>query len=112
MWRVTRDLVDYVSELEVIKDSGGYLLDDIGLTIDERVEERYSVRANQFASPRGEVQSRIRFSRDDWVASALTRTVMTCDVDNFYVHAELDAYHGTERVLSLNWSHTVPREGV
>ncbi|MBW0101326.1 CocE/NonD family hydrolase [Pseudonocardia sp. KRD291] len=111
-WQVTRDLVDYVSELHVVKDPGGYRLDDIDLEVDERVEERYSCRGDAFDSVRGEVVSRVRLSRGDWDASAVTRTVMTSDAHDFHLHAELDAYHGAERVLSLNWSDSIARDCV
>lgn len=111
-WEVTRDLVDYGSELRVVKDPGGFRLDDIDLEVDERVEERYRSRGDAFDSVRGEVVSRVCFSRDDWEASAVTRTVMTSDAQDFHLHAELDAYHGAERILSLNWSTSVPRDCV
>ena len=111
-WQVTRDLVDDVSELQVVKDSGGSRFDDIGLEVDERVEERYSFRADEFDSVRGEVVSRVRMSREDWEASAVTRTVMTSDAHRFHLHAQLDAYHAAHRVLSLNWSTSIPRDCV
>lgn len=38
-WELTRDVVDDRSQLHVVNDSGGHRLDDIGLHIDERVEE-------------------------------------------------------------------------
>lgn len=111
-WDVTRDLVNYGSELHVVKDPGGVRLDDIGLEVDERVEERYRSEGDTYDSVRGEVVARVRLSRDDWEASTVARTVMTSDAHDFHLHAELDAYHGTERVLSLNWSTSIPRDCV
>jgi putative CocE/NonD family hydrolase len=111
-WQVTRDLVDDASELHVVKDSGGIRFDDIGLEVDQRVEERYGSTGNDFDSVSGEVVSTSTFSREEWRVSAITRTKLTSDTTNFHLHAELDAYEGDERLLSLNWDRTIPRDHV
>ncbi|TCK24642.1 CocE/NonD family hydrolase [Pseudonocardia endophytica] len=111
-WELTRNLVDDRSQLHVVNDSGGYRLDDIGLVVDERVEERYSFRADDTDSVRGEVTARVSLSRDDWRVRTETRTVMTSDGSHFHLHAQLDAYENDERVVSRNWNTSVPRDGV
>jgi hypothetical protein len=40
----------------------------------------------------------------------ITRTLMTCDRDNFRVRATLDAYEGDTRVFAETWDRTLPRD--
>ncbi|MEU3270911.1 CocE/NonD family hydrolase [Saccharomonospora sp. NPDC006951] len=109
-WQVSRDLIDYRSELHVVKDSGGVRFDDIDWDVDSRVEERYSHQGDDYGSVRGEVVATMAFARRDWSVSTVTRTVLTSDATDFHLHAQLDAYEGDERVRSLNWDRTIPRD--
>ena len=111
-WDLTRDLVDDRSQLHVVNDPGGYRLDDIGLDVDERVEERYSFRGDDVDSVRGQVTARVSLSRDGWRVRTETNTVMTSDVSHFHLHAQLDAYEDDQRVVSRNWNTSIPRDGV
>ncbi|MDQ4054760.1 MAG: CocE/NonD family hydrolase [Actinomycetota bacterium] len=111
-WRVTRDLVDYRMGLEVLKDLGVVRFDDIDLQVRRRAHEVYSSRADDFVSPRGETDWTMEFRRGDWLARSESRTILECTKTDFVVHAQLDAYEGERRVCSLNWSTTVPRDGV
>ncbi|CAM03421.1 hypothetical protein A8924_4545 [Saccharopolyspora erythraea NRRL 2338] len=111
-WKVERDLVDYKSALEVVKDLGVVRLDDIDLKLKRRAYERYSWVADDFGSVCGENEWRMRFTRANWDVETVTRTVLTSTPDDFVLHAELDAYEGGRRVLSKNWQHTIPRDHV
>jgi len=111
-WTVTRDLIDYRSALEVIKDLGVVRLDDIGLEVSRRSEETYSRVADDFESVRGETTWTMRFRRKDWEVRSVTRTILTSTKTSFMLHAELDAYEGARRVFSRNWDSTVPRDHV
>ena len=111
-WDLTRDLVGYGSQLHVVNDPGGYRLDDIGLDVDERVEERYSFLGDDVGSVRGEVTARVSLARGGWRVRTETRTVMTSDASRFHLHAQLDAYEGEQRVASRNWTTSVARDCV
>lgn len=111
-WRVSRDLVDYSSELEVIKDSGTTRFDDIDLDVSQRCEERYQWVGDDFDSVRGDVLWNLAFSRGDWQVRTRTRTVLTSTATDFHLHAQLDAYEGAERVAAMNWNTTIPRDNV
>ena len=52
---MTRDLADYTSALEVVKDLGVVRIDDIDLELTRRTDERYSWTADDVGSVRGEV---------------------------------------------------------
>jgi uncharacterized protein len=109
-WTVSRDLVDYRSVLEIVKDGGVLRHDDTGMTLRRRVVERYSSVADDFTSPRGDVEWSMTCSRDGWNARTVTRTVLTCTAMAFEVHGHLDAYEGEHRTFSRDWARTIPRD--
>ncbi len=109
-WRVIRDLATDESTLEVVKDEGAYLLEDIGTTLVDRVWEWYTSRADDFDSARGEIQSVRGYRRGDWSVDTRTRLVLTCTPAEFRVQAELDAYELGQRVFSRTWDERIPRE--
>lgn len=111
-WEVTRDLVQYESQLHVVKDLGVVRLDDIGLEVARRAEERYTCVDDDVSSVRGEVEWHMSLSRGDWCVTTVTRTILTCTPTDFHLHATLDAYEGQRRVCSRDWAYTIPRDHV
>ncbi|NLU73861.1 CocE/NonD family hydrolase [Streptomyces sp. HNM0575] len=111
-WTVSRDLVGYDSALEVVKDLGVVHMEDIDLEVTRRACERYTWTGDDFGSVRGEIDWVMGFARGDWNVHATTHTVLTSDVENFYVHATMDAYEDNHRVRSRNWDWTIPRDCV
>jgi putative CocE/NonD family hydrolase len=109
-WRVSRDLVDYESALEVVKDGGVQRFDAIDLEVGRRVDQRYSWVADDFTSARGEVVSTMLFRRGAWDVRTVTRTVLTCTQEEFHVHAQLDGYENDRRIHSRNWNLAIPRD--
>lgn len=109
-WRVTRDLVDYAAELEIVKDRGVVHIDDIDLDVGRRAYERYTSVADDFTSAGGESAWTMSFHRDDWDVRVETRTVLSCDEHDFRVDATLDGYEDGKRVFSRTWNETVPRD--
>jgi hypothetical protein len=109
-WRVIRDLAADVSTLEVINDEGVYRIEDADLEVERRTTEWYTFADDDFASPRGETYCVRGFRRGDWSVRTVTRTVLTCDPENFRIRAELDAYEGDVRVFSDNWNTVIPRD--
>jgi len=109
-WRVVREMVEDEAALEVVNDDGAIHIPEIDMEIHRRTEERYSFRHADHASLRGVTKTVRSFARGEWRASATTRTVLTCDARNFYIHAQLDAWEGERRIFSRNWDETIPRD--
>ncbi|AXB42179.1 CocE/NonD family hydrolase [Amycolatopsis albispora] len=109
-WTVSRDLVDYESALEIVKDSGEDYFEDIDLRVGRRAYERYSWLADDFSSARGETAWTMTFARGDWESRTETHTVLTCTPAEFVLHAELDGYENGHRVFSRNWNRVIPRD--
>jgi hypothetical protein len=109
-WLVHRDLASDVSTLEVINDRGVFTLDEIGLEVESRTNEWYTVRDDDFLSPRGETQATRGLARGDWRILTRTRTKLTCDETKFHISADLDAYESGERVFCRTWDVSIPRD--
>jgi putative CocE/NonD family hydrolase len=109
-WTVSRNLATYESATEIVKDYGVVRLEDIDLELTRRAHERYSCVGNDVASACGETEWLMGFERGDWKVTTSTRTVLTADETTFYLHAELDAYEGDDRVVSYNWNRSIPRD--
>ncbi|MEE1938524.1 CocE/NonD family hydrolase [Streptomyces sp. TRM 70361] len=111
-WTVTRDLVDYESALEIVKDGGTVRFDGIDLTVRRRAWERYASVADDLTSARGETEWTMEFSRGEWRARTVTRQVLRCTEEEFLLDATLDGYEGEHRVFSRTWNERLPRDHV
>ncbi|WP_037370969.1 CocE/NonD family hydrolase [Amycolatopsis orientalis] len=109
-WTVSRDLVEYHSALDVVKNSGTIRYDDIDLEITRDVHERYTWVADDFCSPAAETAWTVTFERDDWLVRTETYTRVACTPEEFVIDARLDGYEGDRRLVSRNWHRRVPRD--
>ncbi|HEY7595659.1 MAG TPA: CocE/NonD family hydrolase [Actinophytocola sp.] len=109
-WDVRRNMITYESALDVVKDAGTVRYEDTGVEIGKHVHERYSWRADDFTSARGDTEWTMTFARDGWSTRIDTRQTLTCTETEFRLRAELDAYEGGTRVCSRNWDITLPRD--
>lgn len=111
-WLVHRDLAHDLSTLEVVKDEGRYRIDEIDLEVSDRTWDWYTFQGDDFESLRGETRSERGFGRGDWQVTTTTRTVLTANLHNFHIHAQLDAWEGDKRVFAKNWERCIPRDNV
>lgn len=111
-WTVIRDLGSDVSMLKVVINDGLARFEEHGMEAGSAIVERYSYYRGMYASFRGEVTATWRLQRKDWSIRTETRTVLTSDVQNFYIHATLDAYEGDRRFAARDWNVTIARDHV
>lgn len=109
-WLLQRDLAAKEATLEVINDQGHFRIEEIGTEVRRSTREWYTTRDDDFTSARGETYTERSFKRDDWDVEVYTRTVLSCDERNFYIHAQLDGYEDDYRVFSKNWNRVIPRD--
>ncbi|MBI3455377.1 MAG: CocE/NonD family hydrolase [Candidatus Rokubacteria bacterium] len=107
---VHHDVASGVVTQELLQDSGRYRLDDIDLTLQTIVTERYDIRPEDPLSARAEVASTVRMQRGDWRVETRTRTRLTATRAAFGVQATLDAFEGDARVFCRSWNTAVPRD--
>ncbi|HWM37411.1 MAG TPA: CocE/NonD family hydrolase [Streptomyces sp.] len=111
-WEVRRDLVDYNSALEIVKDRGTLHFEDIDLDVGRCTYERYASVADDFESVSGESAWTMSFARDEWNVRTETRTVLRSTETEFVLNATLDGYEGDRRVFSRTWNERVPRDHI
>lgn len=109
-WKVEYDLAKTQASLRVVDDRGVFRLDDIDLTVGAHCVERYTATLGDFSSATGHTEWHRSLSRGDWSVETRTSTQLKSDEENFYLTAELDAYEGSRRVVSLNWNETIKRD--
>lgn len=82
-----------------------------GLISGSDVTMHYAIHPEDPASATFSSKWNFRFKRDDWEVWIETRSRMSCDESNFYLHRELRATEGPDdtEVLTKEWSRTVPR---
>lgn len=111
-WDVSRNMVDLSGKLKVTKDLGVVRFEDIDLDVTRNATEEYSFVSGDFNSVRGETWWEMGFARGDWDVRTTTRTVLTSTPTHFHVYAELDAWHGPERIHSTTWSTDIERDHI
>ncbi|MEX0778503.1 MAG: CocE/NonD family hydrolase [Balneolales bacterium] len=111
-WNVVRDLIINESTMDVLKDEGKYIINDIYLEIDDYMRETYSIRDDSVNSVRAETLGKKVLKRGNWKIRTRTNTILTSDKIYFYLHATLDAFEGSERVFSKNWHEKIPRDHI
>ncbi|MFD0021692.1 CocE/NonD family hydrolase [Streptomyces sp. NPDC058382] len=111
-WTVSRNLVDYRSSLDIVKDRGLQRYEENGIEVGLRAREKYTSVADDFGSVSGESAWTLRFGRPGWDVRVETRTILTSDEDEFHVDATLDGYEDGRRVFSRTWNESVPRVNV
>ncbi|MEU9096014.1 CocE/NonD family hydrolase [Streptomyces sp. NPDC048428] len=111
-WTVSRNLVDYRSSLDIVKDRGLQRYEENGIEVGLRACEKYLSTADDFGSVSGESAWTMRFRRPAWDVRVETRTVLTSNETEFHVDATLDGYEDGRRVFSRTWNESIPRVNV
>ena len=109
-WRVVRKLGTDEGILEVVKDDGIVRIEPVKTDVGRSALEKYSSRANEFDSIRGETIHERSFRRADMDVRTVTKTVMTSSAGHFFIHAQLDAFEGERRVFARNWEMSIERD--
>ncbi|WP_423823520.1 CocE/NonD family hydrolase [Salinisphaera sp. SPP-AMP-43] len=111
-WRIIQNLNTGQFCLDIIDSEGIYVIEETGTQLQKRGHERYSAIGNDVYSAEGETEWTLAFKRDGWDVRTETRTHMTADENNFYIHARLEAFESDEPVYEDEWNITVPRDQV
>ena len=109
-WNVNYNLRTMESALQVTNNDALYRLDDVDLTLQKDIRERFSSRHNDYATVRAEVESVRSLQRGDWKIQTVTRTVLTATATHFQILATLDAYEGDARIFARSWDEKIPRD--
>jgi len=86
-------------------------LEDIELDLGHTIERRFTIGELDPLSARAEISERYLMRRNGWQVRIRASTCLTCDADNFYLHATLEAQENDppQDVFTREWNETIPR---
>ena len=96
---------------EIVADNGKTKFDGNGVEMGSKSLQRCSVHPDDPNSATAEYEWEWEYSRgDDWQTKTVTRTIMTCDENNFYIEASSQAWEQDEKVFEKHWNKNYPRD--
>ena len=109
---LTRDYVSGREEMLVIVDDGVQRIDEHGLEIGRRCEERYSIHPDDPLSACVDARWAMSLARGDWTVQTHSRATLTASETHFHVAWELQALHNGDLIHSDAGTTSVPRTSV
>ncbi|OED42869.1 hypothetical protein AB833_05200 [Chromatiales bacterium (ex Bugula neritina AB1)] len=97
--------------LEIYSDNGKVRFEASQLVMASTNLQRYTIQPDDPLSAKAEYEWEWEYSRgDDWKTRTFTRTIMTCDTDNFHVHTESIAWEGDQEVFNETTDKSYKRD--
>ncbi len=110
--RLEEDVSSGRLSLVHVEDSGIVQIDRHGWTFGGITERHYSILPDDPTSARIAFSNHEDYGRDGGPRIRIeTSQLMTCDTENFYLQANLDAFEDGQPVFSKSWLETIPRDG-
>lgn len=107
---LTEDIGTGERVLHHVEETGRSRLDGIDLVTEKRSEEVFTIREGDPTSARTDMLRVVTAERGDWKVTTETRIAFTCDAENFFIQASLDAFENDEPVANRRWDETIPRD--
>ena len=108
--QVTHDIATGEARVDMIKDYGGYLYEEIDLVADSACHETYWVMPEDPLAARAEIAYHHELRHGDRVLRTETRSTLRVSADSFFVTARVDAYENGCRIYGADDSLEVPRD--
>jgi hypothetical protein len=105
------DVGSGIERIEVLRDDGRALIEDIGVETGFRKVLRYRIHPADPSTARAEAEY-LLIHRDarGWDTTVRTRSVIACTAEHYLLEADLEAFEGEERVFSRSWSERIARD--
>ena len=109
---VTLDAKTGATTLHSRKDRGATCFSEIGLQVDARGEERFSIHPAEPLSGRVETHWECAMRRGAWSMSSRSEVTMTVDAGSFHIAASVVVRENEAVVSDRSWSVAIPRDGI
>ena len=106
----TQDAATGLTEVTILDDFGRYRNNAHGLVTDEVARETYRIDPADPLSCRSEIHWTEQLERGEWQVRVESCTTMWSDRENFYIHAELEAFEGDTKVFTRCWDRQLRRD--
>jgi len=109
--RIAQDVETGRQEIEVLRDDGASVIEEIGVETSLHKLLRYRIHPDDPASARAESDhDLIHRHAEGWDTRVRTHCAIACTPGEFIVEADLEAFEGTLRVFSRSWTKRIPRD--
>ena len=107
---ITTDMKSGVTTLEIIDDFGAVEDQQHGMVSCSVAREWWSIHPNDPLSASGKTHWTEERSRGNWVTRTEAFAEMTCDSENFYLTARMEAYENDTLICEKDFSETIKRK--
>ncbi len=104
------DIAEGRFQLVDSKDHGCHLLLDSGLKYGAHSTNTYTIIEDDPLSATVQCDRMVRIERGGWSTRVETSSVMSADIEAFYVTNVLDAYEGNTRIFTKTWTAKLLRD--
>lgn len=108
--RVEQDLQAETTTLVIEDDFGAFRDSDHGLITGAVARERWTIRADDPLSARGETHWTQTLARDGWSIRTETFADMWSDGSTFHLRGRIEAYESGRRVFERDFREAIPRD--
>ena len=106
--RLTRDMDDGDTTLEVVRNLGALFLEETGLRLDALGNETYKVNALDPRSASSRAVRSAGFHRGDWHARLEVSSLLTADDGGWRLKSSLEAFDGDGSIFLRHWDDYYP----
>jgi hypothetical protein len=108
---LTIDVASGIERIEVLRDDGRALVEEIGVETGFRKILRYRIHPTDPSTARAEADYElIHRHAHGWDTTIRTRSAIGCTAEYYLLEAGLEAFEGEERIFSRSWSERIPRD--
>ncbi|HXQ40373.1 MAG TPA: CocE/NonD family hydrolase [Candidatus Udaeobacter sp.] len=108
---ICQDVASGEQRIEVLRDDGASVIEEIGVETALRKVIRYRMRPDDPTSARSEVEHEFTLRRpQNWDTRVHTHCAIACTESEFVVEADLEAFESGIRMFSRSWTERIPRD--
>jgi putative CocE/NonD family hydrolase len=109
--RITRDVGSGEQHIEVLRDDGQSVIEEIGVETGFHKQLRYRMHPDDPTTARAEADHDIVHRHEQgWDTRIRTHTAIACTASEFIVEADLEAFEGDRRIFSRSWTQRIARD--
>lgn len=106
------DLASGLRETRVVIDHGEERIEQSGMVVGRRCDERYAIKADDPLSARITTHWTMTLRRDAWRVRTESYAELTATKEAFLLSGRLDLLEEDRRIATRSWSASIPRDGV
>jgi uncharacterized protein len=108
---ITHDVASGVQRIEVLRDEGRSMIEDIALQTGFHKVLRYRMHPDDPTSARAEADYEfVNRHAHGWDTTIRTRSAVACTATEYLVEADLEAFEAGRRIFSRSWTRRIARD--